>query len=48
MAGLRDYMLALLISAGLATPLRGDLKIRVQETVGRGVTTSLVYYCKEH
>lgn len=41
-------MPALLISAGLATPLRGDLKIRVQETFGRGGTTSLVYYCKEH
>ena len=48
MAGFRDYMLALLISGGLAAPLQADLKIRVQESFGRGGTTSLVYYCKEH
>jgi hypothetical protein len=48
MAGLRDYTLALLISGSLAAPLQADLKIHVQETFGRGGTTSLVYYCKEH
>jgi hypothetical protein len=48
MAGLRDYTLALLISGSLAAPLQADLKIRVQDTFGRGGTTSLVYYCKEH
>jgi hypothetical protein len=48
MAGLRDYTLALLISGSLAAPLQADLKIRVQESFGRGGTTSLVYYCKEH
>ena len=48
MARLRDCTLALLISGGLAAPLQADLKIRVQETFGRGGTTSLVYYCKEH
>ena len=48
MAGLRDYTLALLISGSLAAPLQADLKIRVRETFGRGDTTSLVYYCKEH
>ena len=47
MLGLRDCTLALLIS-GLAAPLQADLKIRVQESFGRGGTTSLVYYCKEH
>ena len=48
MAGIRDCTLALLISGALAAPLQADLKIRVQETFGRGGTTSLVYYCKEH